>query len=106
MTYYSCYYRIDNIEVEAQPATKMEIQMSEILATVPKASHAQLDKIVLDHFPSRHCGRREVLVRRRTNVTSLIEQRIYIAQQSAVNRVRRARFIGPLTDRMANGHPF
>ena len=106
MTHYSCYYRIDNIEVEAQPATKMEIQMREILATVPKASHAQLDQIVSDHFPTRACGRREKLVTRRANVAALANSRIYNVQQSAVNRVRRARFIGPLTTQMENGHPF
>ena len=101
-----CYYRIDNIEVEPQPATRWELQYREILATVPTASHAVLDQIMTEHFRIRLGGRREVLVQRRATVTSMLEHRIRSAQQSAINAARRQRFVGPLTIQMANGHPF
>ena len=101
-----CYYRIDNIEVEPQPATKWELQYQEILGRVGKASHAELDKIVLENFRIRLGGRREVLVQRRASIASMLQARIRNAQQGAVNAARRAKFIGPLTIPMQNGHPF
>ena len=104
--YSMCYYRIDNIEVDPQPATKWELKYRELLATVPKASHAVLDQIVSEHFPIPLSGRREVLVQRRATVTSLLEHRIYNEQRGAMNAARRKKFIGPLTIKMENGHPF
>ena len=101
-----CYYRIDNIDVEPQPPTKWEIEARSILATVTKASHAQLDQIMLQHFRVRLGGRREILVQRRATAVSLLEGRIYNLRRNAENQARRERFIGPLTIQMANGHPF
>ena len=101
-----CYYRIDNIEVEPQPPTQWELRYQEILATVPTASHAELDQIMVEHNRVRLGGRREVLVQRRATVTSMLQHRIRNAQLGAVNAARRERFIGPLTIQMQNGHPF
>jgi len=101
-----CYYRIDNIEVEPQPVTRWEIQCRNLLDIVPRASHAQLDEIMTEYFHIRVGGRREVLAQRRATVTSMLEHRIRNAQQAAINAARRAKFIGPLTIQMANGHPF
>jgi hypothetical protein len=101
-----CYYRIDNIEVEPQLATRWEIEARTILGTVARASHAELDQIMLQHFRIRLGGRREVLVQRRATTVSLLEGRIYNLRRNEENRVRRERFIGPLTIQMANGHPF
>lgn len=101
-----CYYRIDNIEVEPQPPTKWEIETRATLATVPSASHAALDQILLQYYRVKLTGRREVLVQRRATVTNLLLARIRNLQRNEENRVRRERFIGPLTIQMANGHPF
>ena len=104
--HHMCYYRIDNIEVEPQTPTQWELRYREILATVASASHAELDKIMTEHFRISLRGRREVLVQRRASITSLLQHRIRSAQQGAINTARRAKFIGPLTIQMQNGHPF
>ena len=101
-----CYYRIDNIEVEPQPPTQWELRYQDILATVARASHAELDQIMTEHFRITLRGRRQVLVQRRATVASMLQHRIRNAQVGAVNAARRAKFIGPLTIQMANGHPF
>ena len=101
-----CYYRIDNIEVDPQPATKLEIQDRELIARVAVARHAELDEIVAKYLNIRLRGRREVLVQRRASLTYMLNGRIRQAQQSAINQARRAKFIGPLTIQMQNGHPF
>ncbi len=101
-----CYYRIDNIEVEPQQPTQWELRYQEILATVHNASHAELDQIMRQHFRVRVKGRREVLVQRRSTVANMLQHRIRNAQEGAVNAARRAKFIGPLTIQMQNGHPF
>lgn len=101
-----CYYRIDNIEVEPQPVTRREIQARELIARVATARHAELDQIMAEHFNVRLRGRRDVLVQRRASITSMLQSRIRNAQVGAINAARRAKFIGPLTIQMQNGHPF
>jgi hypothetical protein len=101
-----CYYRIDNIEVGPQPVTEREIKAREILARVPTARHAELDQIVFENFRIRLGGGREVLIQRRASIARMLEARIRNYQESEINRARRAKFIGPLTIQMENGHPF
>ena len=102
-----CYYRIDNIEVEPQPATQQEIRARELLACVPAMRHAELDAVMSAHFNVRFATkRREVLVQRRATLVHMLQARIRNAQSGAVDAARRAKFIGPLTIQMRNGHPF
>ena len=103
--HHMCYYRIDNIEVGPQPVTDAELKLRRILERVPTAKHDELDRIMTELF-CRPGKRREVLVQRRATAISIIESRIRSFQQGAINAARRARFIGPLTRPMENGHPF
>ena len=102
-----CYYRIDNIDVEPQPATRWEIHAREILLRVPAMRHAELDATMAGHFNVRFANkRRDVLAVRRGHRTQMLQARIRHAPQGPINDIRRERFIGPLTIQMANGHPF
>lgn len=102
-----CYYRIDNIDVDPQPPTRWEIEAREILARVPTMRHAEIDEIEDRHFRLRYRSkRREPLVQRRASLVHYLQARIRNAQLGAMNEARRAKFIGPLTIQMRNGHPF
>lgn len=102
-----CYYRIDNIEVEPQQPTSWELKALDILVRVPTMRHAELDEIEAQHFRLRlRTKRREVLVQRRATVTHMLQASIRNSQVGAINAARRAKFIGPLTIQMQNGHPF
>ncbi len=102
-----CYYRIDNIDVEPQPVTRWEIEAHEMLARVPAMRHAELDAVMSAKFNFRFANkRRDVLAVRRATLIQMLNARIRNAQQSAINTARRAKFIGPLTIQMQNGHPF
>jgi hypothetical protein len=102
-----CYYRIDNIDVEPQPPSKWEIECQDLIARVPAMRHAELDEVEDQVFRLRHrTKRRDVLVQRRATLISMLHNRIRRLQIGAMNEARRARFIGPLTIQMRNGHPF
>jgi hypothetical protein len=69
--------------------------------------HAELDATMAAHFNVRFANkRRDSLAVRRAHLTQMLQARIRNAQQGAINAVRRAKFIGPLTLPMQNGHPF
>jgi len=102
-----CYYRIDNIEVEPQPPTKWELECHDLIARVPALRHAELDEIEDRIFRLRHRTKsRDVLVVRRAQLIQMLQHRIRRLQNGAMNEARRAKFIGPLTIQMRNGHPF
>lgn len=102
-----CYYRIDNIDVEPQPPTSWEIRYREIIARVPAMRHAELDEIEDKYFHLRHrVKRRDPLVQRRASLIHFLQARIRSVQLGAIAEARRAKFIGPLTIQMQNGHPF
>lgn len=102
-----CYFRIDNIEVEPQPVSDREIELRELIARVPTMRHAELDDLLHRMSNIRIVGRRrDVLSYRRAQMISLLERRIEMCRAGIINRIRRERFIGPLTIQMRNGHPF
>jgi hypothetical protein len=101
-----CYFNTSNIEITETPATHPQEEMwAEIIPTIPKMRHADLDELFAK-LRSYRRGKRDIIVQRRSTATYLIESKIRNIRSCQISAAKRAAFIGPLTGAMQNGHPF
>jgi hypothetical protein len=103
-----CYFNTNNIEItETPPTHPYEEKLAAIIPTIPKMSHAELDKFEAKFCNIRgHRGRRDLLALRRNRAQHQLDNQIKNVRRGQINEFKRAAFIGPLTIQMRNGHPF
>lgn len=101
-----CYVNLSAVEAEQPAPSSYELNLVRILATVPTASHAEMDEIYKTVYRMQLRGKREKLAHRRSSLINMLEGRIRAAQRGALRHAKFNNFIGPLTVQQQNGHPF